>query len=791
MRVVNRDGESVVIDFHAIKARLSALCTTPEERELDLDLIVVKTIAGIEDNITTSRLDELSAMICASMQSHHYAYDTLAGKILLSNLHKNVRRIVGADTRGTFSRKLLYIAERQNTLDDELVAFVRTHAERLDSVVDYTKDVMTYFSFRTLEKAYLLRVGDVVIESPQDMFMRVALAMWMPRAPGGDAEEAIENATHVYRQLADGLYTHATPTLFNAGTRHQQMSSCYLLGTDDSLAGIYKTLSDCATISKWAGGIGLHVTNVRSKGSLIRSTNGRSDGIVPMLKVFNETARYCNQSGRRKGSIAIYLEPWHADVLEFIELRRQTGAETVRARDLFLALWIPDEFMRRVVADEDWHIMSPDECPGLRDTWGAEFDALYARYVAEGRFTRTIRARSLWMGVLQSQVETGTPYIMFKDHVNRRCNQNNIGTIRSSNLCAEIIQYSDANTYAVCNLASIAVNRFYDAATGQYDHAGLHAVSAQITRNLNRVIDINFYPTPETRTSNKHMRPVGIGVQGFGDLYNLMGLRYGSEEAMRLDAHVLETIYHGSMSASIAIAKRDGPYPGIVGSMFERGVLQFDLYDDVQLSGRWDWDSVRRDLREFGCRNSMLTALMPTASTSQILGNSECFEPIQANIFKRTTLAGEFLVVNRHLMKVLMETGSWNDDVRRQLLQSDGSVAHMTPLGPLRDVFKTVWEVPQRAVIDHAAARAPFVDQSQSMNLFFATPNYQKLNSALIHAWNRGLKTGCYYMRSRPAAEATKVTVASPASSAKPDPTDDDAASVCRRDDAGCVTCSS
>jgi ribonucleoside-diphosphate reductase alpha subunit len=787
MKVINRDGEQVVIDFEAIKSRILALCSEEERQQLDIDLIVVRTIGGIEDNITTARLDELSASISASLQSRHYLYDQLAGKILVSNLQKNVRRMMGMDVLPTFSQKLLHIdAAHPELLNAEMLAFVRQQAAVLDETVQYERDSSTgFFSYRTLEVAYLLRARGQVVESPQDMFMRVAVAMHFPRAqsePCADAEDALSRIRSVYDSMSNGLYTHASPTLFNAGTRHEQMSSCYLLGTSDSLDGIYKTLGDCAHISKWAGGLGVHVSNVRAKGSLIRSTQGRSDGIVPMLKVFNETARYCNQSGRRKGSIAIYLEPWHADVLEFVELRRQSGAESVRARDLFLALWVPDEFMRRLQSDDDWYLMSPDDCPGLQDSHGEAFDKLYNAYIAEGRYVKKVRASQLWRAVLQAQVETGTPYIMFKDAVNRTCNQSNVGTIRSSNLCAEITQYSDAQTYAVCNLASIAVNRFVDASSGDIDHRGLHAAAGQLTRNLNRIIDINFYPTPETRASNLRMRPIGIGVQGFADLYNMLGVEYGSEAALDLDAHVMESIYHGALSASIDLARSMGPYEMFAGSPFSRGVLQFDHYTGVRFSGRWDWSNIRQCLASVGCRNSMTTALMPTASTSQILGNAEGFEPIQSNIFKRSTLAGEFMVVNKHLMRVLLKSGLWDDDARKRLLENDGSV-QMEPRIPerVRAAFKTVWEVGQRCVIAHAAARAPFVDQSQSMNLYFAVPNYKKLNSALVAAWRHELKTGCYYMRSRPAAEALKVTSIN---------AEDDAPRCTRDDKSGCIMCS-
>lgn len=803
MRVVNRDGELVSVSYDAIRSRILELCTPSERNELDIDVVIVKTIAGLKDNITTGQLDELSAMVCASLQSQHYLYDNLAGKILVSSLQKNIRRIIGTPQPATFSQKVKFITKQSsNVFNTEFVYFVLAHADALDRMIDYSRDLedITYFSFRTLEKAYLTKVNDHVVETPQDMWMRVAIAIHFPRT----IEEVKSSAAvlgsikQVYDDMSTGLYTHATPTLFNAGMKHEQLSSCYLLGTDDSLSGIYKTISDCAQISKWAGGIGVHISNVRSKGSTIKSTNGKSDGIVPMLKVYNETARYCNQSGRRKGSIAVYLEPWHADILDFIELRKNTGAESVRARDLFLALWIPDLFMQCVIEDRIWYLMSPDTCPGLSECYGEEFELLYNKYVRESRYVKSVPARTIWMGVLQSQIETGTPYIMFKDTVNRKCNQNNVGTIKSSNLCAEITQFSDHETYAVCNLASIAVNRFWDFDSNRYDFNALHRAAEQVTYNLNRVIDINFYPTPETKASNLAMRPIGIGVQGFGDLYNIMNVTYESDVAIKLDTEIMETIYHGALTASANLATKFGSYERFNNSMFSRGVLQFDLYENKTDNGmKWSWGKLKENIVTTGIRNSMLTALMPTASTSQILGNSEGFEPVQSNVFKRTTLAGEFLVVNKNLMKDLMKLGIWTEEMRTSLLRNNGSISNIDKIPThIKDLYKTVWEIKQRSIIDHAIARSPFVDQSQSMNLFFDVPNYQKLNSALVYAWKSGLKTGVYYLRTKPAAEAIKTsTIMSHVSTSKK--ADEDAADIggddasfCRMEH-GCVSCSS
>ena len=1144
MRVVNRAGVSLAVSYDEIKQRIDRLCDAGELQRIDIDRVVIQTINGIYDGISTSELDDLSARICASLQSVHYLYDVLAARILVSNIAKNVKgRIALAGYAPTFSGKTAYVAAGAgSTLSDAHVAFVAEHAAMLDAAIRYELDAThSYFSLRTLEKSYLLKGPDgACVETPQDMWMRVAVAVGAPD---------VETVVRVYESMACGEYTHATPTLFNAGMKVQQCSSCYLLGTDDSLSGIFKTLADCAQISKWAGGIGLHVSNVRAKGSRIASSNGTSDGIVPMLKVFNECARYCNQSGRRKGSIAVFLEPWHADVWEFVELRRNTGAETERARDLFLALWVPDEFMRRLEADEDWFLMSPDACPGLIDAYDADegaqgaFATLYRRYVAEGKYVKKVRARALWQHVLNCQLETGVPYVMYKDHVNRKSNQSNVGTVRSSNLCvapetkvltssgyhpirelegkagvkvwngtafsetvvrktgvdqpllkvgfsngeelectpyhkfyvqepgydaskvniveakdlqdgaaiakfgmpvvpdaellsgfkypythglfcadgtyrrdkpilqlydqkkllvdyvdkrdgtavytnknadrrsvvelpldiagkftvpinhvmseklrwleglvdgdgcvlrtpfgdaatasfsmtiqvtsidtdflidvkrmlntmgidpkialsrpagsrmlpdghggspeysvqacyrllissfdlkklhamgfspkrlslegmgtpqrdarrfivitdvsdvgrrddtycfteplegkgvfngiltgncAEICEYSDSSSYAVCNLASIAVNRFVvegepdgnGGGTPRIDHGRLHEAAKQVTRNLNRIIDINTYPTPETSASNVALRPIGVGVQGLGDLYCMLGLPYDDPRAVALDAEVMETIYHGCVEASCELAERDGPYARFAGSPASEGRLQFDLWDGAaatDTSERYDWPALKERVRRSGLRNSLLTALMPTATTSQILGNCESFEPFQANVFKRSTMAGEFVVVNRHLMKDLMARGLWTEDLRRQLLGRDGSVQSLPQVpDELKRVYRTVWEVPQRAVIDHAAARGPFVDQSQSMNLYLAAPSFQKLSSALVYAWKRGLKTGVYYLRSMAAVEAIKYGLLpqqqQPQQPQQPPPPTEDDAKVCPRRPAG------
>lgn len=785
MRVRNREGDSVAISYDEIKTRITRLCSPEELTHVDVDKVVIQTINGIYDGITTWELDELSARVCAALQSVHCDYDNLAAKITVSNMAKSMRRkLEAAGFSSTFSGKVAFVASQMpKTFDVRFETFVRDNAAELDAMLNYSRDsTHSYFALRTMERSYLMRVDDLCVESPQDMWMRVAVSVSFDRTntPLPEMMAAIKAS---YDSMSLGFFTHATPTLFNAGMRFQQCSSCYLLGTDDSLSGIFKTISDCAQISKWAGGIGVHMSNVRAKGTRIKSTNGTSDGIIPMLKVYNEMTRYCNQAGRRKGSLAAYLEPWHADVWEFVELRRNTGAETERARDIFLALWVPDEFMRVLLEDGEWHLMTPDVCPGLVDAVGDDFTQLYRRYIAEGRFVRKVLARDLWQHIINCQLETGTPYIMYKDHVNRKCNQQNVGTIRSSNLCAEITEYSDTENYAVCNLASIAVNRFLSEDTHTYDYEALKETAKRVTYNLNRVIDMDAYPTPETRRSNTALRPIGIGLQGLGDLYCLLKLPYDSAEAMSLDAAITETIYYGALEASIELAERDGPYERFAGSPTSKGYLQFDLWNHEPTSDRWDWDAMKARVVESGMRNSMLVALMPTASTSQILGNCECFEPFQSNVFKRSTLAGEFLVVNRYLMRDLMALGLWDENMRRELLTANGSVQNIDAVpAALKAVYKTVWEVPQRAIIDHAVARAPYVCQSQSMNLFMSTPSFQKLSSALIYSWRNGLKTGMYYLRSAAAVEAIKYGVSSYASTA---PT------VCsRKGDPGCTMCS-
>jgi ribonucleoside-diphosphate reductase alpha chain len=808
MRVVKRDGSVSNVDFNEILQRLLSLCSERERAELDVVEVAANTIGRMVDGISTSKLDKLAADICASMQSRHYLYGEFAGKLLLSDLHKSMKAALQQATIPTFSQRVAFYNSHSSSsssssccsqgdggsaggggyFDDDFLAFVKAHADQLDAMIDYSSTGLNagYFAVKTLERSYLLKLPamGLVVESPQDMFMRVAVAIHhtqLGTGEGGTLEGVMGRIQETYEALVSGRMTHATPTLFNAGCRFPQMSSCYLMGTRDSLSGIFKTLSDCAQISKWAGGIGLHVSNIRAKGSTIKSTNGSADGLVPMLRVFNETARYCNQAGKRKGSICVYLEPWHADVYDFVELRRNTGADTERTRDLFLALWVPDLFMRQVVEEGVWYLMSPDECPGLCDHWGAKFEELYGQYVREGRFRRKVHARDLWMHILRCQMETGTPYICFKDTVNWCSNHSNVGPIRSSNLCAEITIYSDDCTYGVCNLASIAVNKFVHrivgaaatAAAAVVDHVGLHHMARMVTRNLNRIIDSNFYPTEETRRSNLSLRPMGIGIQGFADLLCLLHMPYDSLEALTVSSQIMETIYHGAITESVELAQQHGPYERFAGSPLSRGQFQFDLWakrvegdaaavaaNQQLLSGRWDWEVLRERVITHGTRNSLFTALMPTASTSQILGNQECFEPYTSNMYKRTTLAGEFLVINCHLMSELMALGLWSGDMMDSIVAADGSIQELSPIpSHVKRMYKTVWELPQKWIVDHAVARAPFVDQSQSMNLFYERPDYPRLSSALVYSWSKGLKTGCYYLRSKPAKEAFKVSL--------------------------------
>jgi ribonucleoside-diphosphate reductase alpha chain len=739
------------VKFDKITARIEKLCYGLDRRFVNSIDVARKVIGGLYDGVTTTELDNLAAETSASLTVKHPDYALLASRIAVSNLHKN--------TTKSFSEtmQLLYDARDSKTgkpvpmLADEIWAIIRDHAELLDSTIIYDRDYgFDYFGFKTLEKSYLLKVDGKVVERPQHMYMRVAV---------GIHRDDIESAIRTYHLMSERWFTHATPTLFNAGTPKPQMSSCFLLTMkDDSIDGIYDTLKQTAKISQSAGGIGLSIHNIRATGSYIGGTNGTSNGIIPMLRVFNDTARYVDQGGgKRKGAFAIYLEPWHADVFEFLDLRKNHGKDEMRARDLFYALWIPDLFMQRVEAGGDWSLFCPHEAPGLHETWGNEFEELYARYETEGRARRIVKAQDLWFAILDAQIETGTPYLLYKDAANRKSNQQNLGTIKSSNLCTEIIEYTSTDEVAVCNLASLALPRFVYA--GQFDHQKLYEVTYEVTKNLNKIIDNNYYPVEEARNSNLRHRPIGLGVQGLADALILLRLPFESEGARRLNKEIFETIYFAAMTASKDLAKVDGAYSSFAGSPVSKGQFQFDLWG-VEPSLRWDWYRLKDEVIRFGVRNSLLVAPMPTASTSQILGNNECFEPYTSNIYVRRVLSGEFVVVNKHLLKDLVELGLWSDDMKNKIIFHNGSVQAIDeiPQG-VKNIYKTVWEIKQRTIIDMAADRGAYICQSQSLNLFVDTPSASKLTSMHFYGWKKGLKTGMYYLRTQAATQAVQFTV--------------------------------
>jgi ribonucleoside-diphosphate reductase alpha chain len=751
MFVIKRNGKRESVKFDKITARIEKLCYGLDRRFVNSIDVARKVIGGLYDGVTTTELDNLAAETSASLTVKHPDYALLASRIAVSNLHKN--------TTKSFSEtmQLLYDARDSKTgkpvpmLADEIWAIIRDHAELLDSTIIYDRDYgFDYFGFKTLEKSYLLKVDGKVVERPQHMYMRVAV---------GIHRDDIESAIRTYHLMSERWFTHATPTLFNAGTPKPQMSSCFLLTMkDDSIDGIYDTLKQTAKISQSAGGIGLSIHNIRATGSYIGGTNGTSNGIIPMLRVFNDTARYVDQGGgKRKGAFAIYLEPWHADVFEFLDLRKNHGKDEMRARDLFYALWIPDLFMQRVEAGGDWSLFCPHEAPGLHETWGNEFEELYARYETEGRARRIVKAQDLWFAILDAQIETGTPYLLYKDAANRKSNQQNLGTIKSSNLCTEIIEYTSTDEVAVCNLASLALPRFVYA--GQFDHQKLYEVTYEVTKNLNKIIDNNYYPVEEARNSNLRHRPIGLGVQGLADALILLRLPFESEGARRLNKEIFETIYFAAMTASKDLAKVDGAYSSFAGSPVSKGQFQFDLWG-VEPSLRWDWYRLKDEVIRFGVRNSLLVAPMPTASTSQILGNNECFEPYTSNIYVRRVLSGEFVVVNKHLLKDLVELGLWSDDMKNKIIFHNGSVQAIDeiPQG-VKNIYKTVWEIKQRTIIDMAADRGAYICQSQSLNLFVDTPSASKLTSMHFYGWKKGLKTGMYYLRTQAATQAVQFTV--------------------------------
>ena len=752
MNVMKRNEQLEIVSFDKILRRMKRI-----GKEVDLKLnytaLAIKVIDQLYDGISTERIDELTAEQCAALASTHPDYNILCARIIISNHQKNTNT-----TFATTMTKLSNFKDKHGLIcpliSDELYSVVREHSDTIESMICYDRDyLIDYFGFKTLERSYLMKIDGVIVERIQHMWMRVSIGIH-----GNDLVRVKET----YDLMSQKYFTHATPTLFNAGTPKPQLSSCFLQSMEsDSVDGIYNTLKDCANISKWAGGIGLHIHNIRASGSHIRGTNGKSNGIVPMLKVFNNTAKYIDQGGgRRNGSFAIYLEPWHADIEIFLEMRKNHGDEELKARDLFYALWIPDLFMKRVKANADWTLMCPDECPGLADVYGDEFDTLYESYEAAGKGRISIKARQLWFHMLDAQMETGTPYMLFKDACNRKSNQKNVGVIKSSNLCTEIIEYSDENETAVCNLASIALPTFVDSENSTFDYSKLHEVVKVVTNNLNRVIDINFYPTDKCRVSNMRHRPIGLGVQGMADVFIMMDMPFYSMKAKAINKRIFETIYHAALECSYELSRRDGAYETFVGSPASEGILQFDLWEHSQTNEFFDWTDMKAKIQQFGLRNSLLVAPMPTASTSQILGYNECIEPITSNIYSRRTGAGEFVLANKYMMMDLIKLDLWSDSIKNNIIANNGSIQQLDMVPQeIRDKYKTVWEIPMRELVDMAADRGVYICQSQSLNLWLEDPNYNNLTSMHFHSWSKGLKTGIYYLRRRGRHQAQQFTI--------------------------------
>jgi ribonucleoside-diphosphate reductase alpha chain len=751
MYVAKRDGRKEAVKFDKITARIVKMCYGLDPL-VSPEAVAMKVIEGLFDGVTTTQLDNLAAEVAAAKTIDHPDYALLASRIAVSNLHK--------ETKKTFSEVMTdlynYIdpktGENAALLAEDVYQIIVDNKDKLDSSIIYDRDFRyDYFGFKTLTRSYLLKLDGMIAERPQQMLMRVAV---------GIHKEDIDSALKTYNLMSEGWFTHATPTLFNAGTPKPQMSSCFLLTMkEDSIEGIYDTLKSCAQISQSAGGIGLAMHNIRATGSYIKGTNGTSNGIVPMLRVFNDTARYVDQGGgKRKGSFAMYLEPWHADVFDFLDLKKNHGKEEQRARDLFYALWIPDLFMKRVKENGDWTLMCPHECPGLSETHSEEFEALYTKYEKEGKGRKTIKAQDLWFKILESQIETGTPYMLYKDAANSKSNQKNLGTIKSSNLCTEIIEYTAPDEVAVCNLASLALPK-YVTEDKKFDHDKLFEVTYQATLNLNKIIDRNYYPVEEARNSNMRHRPIGLGVQGLADTFIMMGLPFESEEAKAVNREVFETIYYASMTASKDLAKEEGTYESYEGSPVSKGEFQYDLWN-VTPTNRWEWDVLKEEVKEYGVRNSLLLAPMPTASTAQILGNNECFEPYTSNIYTRRVLSGEFIIVNKHLLKDLVKEGMWNKDMRQKIMAANGSIQNINEIPQhLKDLYKTAWEISQKAIIDQAADRGAYICQSQSLNVFMENANFGKLTSMHFYGWEKGLKTGMYYLRTKAATDAIKFTI--------------------------------
>ncbi|KAI0601713.1 ribonucleotide reductase [Biscogniauxia sp. FL1348] len=753
MYVKKRDGRQERVQFDKITARVSRLCYGLDAEHVDPVAITQKVISGVYGGVTTVQLDDLAAETAAYMTVTHPDYAILAARIAVSNLHKQTKKQWSSVVSDLFHYVNPKNGKASPMIAQETYECVMRHKEDFDSAIVYDRDFnYQYFGFKTLERSYLLKLNGKIVERPQHMIMRVAVGIW-----GDEVEKVIET----YNLMSSKYFTHASPTLFNAGTPQAQLSSCFLVDMkDDSIEGIYDTLKTCAMISKMAGGIGLNIHRIRATGSYIAGTNGTSNGIVPMLRVFNNTARYVDQGGnKRPGAFAIYLEPWHSDVFEFLDLRKNHGKEEVRARDLFLALWIPDLFMKRVEKNGEWTLMCPNECPGLADVYGDEFEALYEKYEAEGRGRQKIKAQKLWYAILEAQTETGNPFMLYKDHCNRKSNQKNLGVIRSSNLCTEIIEYSAPDEVAVCNLASLALPSFVDYNSGTYDFQKLHEVTQVVVRNLNKIIDVNFYPVPEARNSNMRHRPIGVGVQGLADAFLALRMPFESPEARQLNKQIFETIYHGALTASMEIAKEQGTYSTYEGSPVSQGILQYDMWN-VTPSDLWDWDSLKEQIKQHGVRNSLLLAPMPTASTSQILGNNECFEPYTSNIYSRRVLAGEFQVVNPWLLKDLVDMGLWSDNMKNRIIAEGGSVQNIPNIpAEIKALYKTVWEISQRTVVQMAADRGAFIDQSQSLNIHMREPTMGKITSMHFTGWKLGLKTGMYYLRTQAAAQPIQFTV--------------------------------
>ena len=754
MKVKKRDGSLEEMRYDKITRRISIFCSDLNIEYIDPTYVTLKVTQGIYDGITTTELDVLAAETAASMTTTHPDYAKLSGRLAVSNLHKTTPKKFSQCIKELYSFIEPKTGKESSLISTEVYEFVMSNKESLDGAIHQERDLdFDYFGFKTLERSYLLKIGSRVVERPQYMYMRVAVGIC-----NGDLSMALR----IYDDLSQHYYTHATPTLFNAGTKRPQMSSCFLIGNKgDDINGLFDTIKDVANISKWAGGIGLHVHDVRAKGAYIKGTGGESDGIVPMMKTYNEVARWINQGGKRKGSFAVYLEPWHADVFEFIDLRKNTGKEEMRARDLFLAMWTPDLFMQRVEQDGEWSLFSPDEAPGLSDVYDTpeekKFTKLYESYEKEGKARKVIKARKLMDAILTSQIETGTPYMLYKDPANYKSNQKNLGTIKSSNLCTEIIEYSSPTEQAVCNLASIALPKYI--INGEFNHQMLYEYTYQVVKNLNNVIDLNFYPTEETKRSNFKHRPVGLGVQGLADVFCLLGLPFESELSDTLQTDIFETIYFAALTSSKDLAIEFGPYESIVGSPIEKGIFQYEMWGkkDSDLSGRWDWKSLRKEIKSKGVRNSLLVAPMPTASTAQILGNNEAFEPFTTNLYSRRTLGGEFIVINKHLVKELIKLNVWNDNLKNKLIMENGSVQNIPEIPTeVKERYKTVWEMSQKRILQMAANRSVFIDQSQSLNLFIDNATKPKLLAAHLFGWKLGLKTGMYYLRTRAAVDALK-----------------------------------